>query len=98
MAFRDPERVRYPWQIPLAPRASAAALSPAERRQKEAKSCFEWEGRMREEGVESPLVLDEQRGFYRFAEGPRKGKFALSEEYADWEGLKEIGYFREWGL
>jgi hypothetical protein len=97
MDFRDPEKVRYPWQIPLAPRAPAAALTPAERRQ-EARSFFEWEGRMREEGVESTLFLDEARGYYRFREGPRKGRFALSNEYADWERLKEIGYFREWGL
>jgi hypothetical protein len=42
----------------------------------------------------SELVKDDERGFYRFPDG----RFALSAEHADWNGLKALGYFEGWGL
>jgi len=52
--------------------------------------------RLYREFGEEKLVFDGK--VFRFGTGPRKGRFALSEEYADWEGLGEAGFFEEYGL
>jgi hypothetical protein len=51
---------------------------------------------LREAGEVVPwLVYDPEHDLCRLRED---GRFAHSRERADWRGLKEIGYFSEWGM
>lgn len=97
---RKSAEVRYPWQLPLPPWSETSGLSEAERRGDEARSLFEIEEEARRwlPEAQEDLAFDDEGGYYRFAVGPKEGEFALSRERADWEGLKEIGYFEGWGL
>ena len=97
MDCSEPNEVRYPWQIPLASWVASAKLTPAERRRNEAGDFFEFETQMREEGEDRALILDKQRGFYRFGQGPTKGWFALSRESMRTGRVDQDRYFEVWG-
>ena len=88
------ERAQYSWQIPIASRFAASQLSETERRRQDAQFFYLFERLLIEEGCDSELVYDEEHELFRFADG----RFTLSREYADWAGLKAIGYFEAWRL
>ena len=86
----------YPWQMKLAAWSPNAKRSETERRRRFARSMFDWEKRLRDDGWEGTrnLFWDGRAGFFRFSDGG----FALSREHADWRRLKEAGCFSEWGM
>jgi hypothetical protein len=55
-----------------------------------AEELWNVEKYFREQGV-SEFVYDEQLDVLRF---PEDGRFALCQEFADWEQLQELGYLR----
>ena len=62
--------------------------SDRERRRRRANALYEFEMRLREEGL-SDFVYDEEKDLFRFAQD---GRFAFSREWADIDLLQERGY------
>ena len=88
------ERPHYPGQIPIADLFPASQLSESERRRQDAQFFYQFDLLLLEEGLGSELVYDAEREVFRFPDG----RFALSREHADWDGLKAMGYFEAWRL
>jgi hypothetical protein len=62
-------------------------IPPAELKRRRAKSLYETEMFLREEGL-SDFVYDEEDDLFRFEDG----RFAFSRTHADMELLEERGY------
>ena len=99
MGFVVCDEIRYPRQERFAPGAGRWAhtrLAAPEVGEAHHSSCGST--LVKDEPIyDSSLVYEAERGFFRFARGPKKGRFVLSREYAHREDLREIGYFEGWG-
>jgi hypothetical protein len=62
-------------------------MPPAELRRRRAKSLYEIEMILREEG-HSDFICDEEKDLFRF----KDGRFAFSRSHADFKLLEERGY------
>ncbi len=61
-----------------------------EQRRRQALALYELEMAIREEGLDSDFVYDEEHDLFRF---PEDRRFAFSKEWADVKLLQERGYY-----